>query len=191
MVQEMVTNIAPLHTFQIIIKLSKYMQPILKYSKNNMWFFWMAPKAAEWLTWIMWSTSGPISNPPAFGVIYVIKYSGGFRYFISHDIKIGLKHSNITMGPQQAWKNLLMLCHSFQISKLFECALHKSIVMLDWMYGCNGAVYCKHVVICEYPYFKKHGWLVHAMQSNGPLYQVGHLVSANPLCLVQIPQEMC
>jgi hypothetical protein len=35
-IQEMVTNIAPLHTFQIIIKLSKYMQPILKYSKNNM-----------------------------------------------------------------------------------------------------------------------------------------------------------
>jgi hypothetical protein len=34
---------------------------------------------------------GPISNPPAFGVIYVIKYSGGFRYFTSHDIKIGLK----------------------------------------------------------------------------------------------------
>jgi hypothetical protein len=34
---------------------------------------------------------GPISNPPAFGVIYAIKYSGGFRYFISHDIKIGLK----------------------------------------------------------------------------------------------------
>jgi hypothetical protein len=43
----MVNNIAPLHT------LSKYMQPILKYSKNNMWFFGMAPKAAEWLTWIM------------------------------------------------------------------------------------------------------------------------------------------
>jgi hypothetical protein len=40
---------------------------------------------------------GPISNPPAFGVIYVIKYSGGFRYFISHDIKIGLKSGN-TMG---------------------------------------------------------------------------------------------
>src|SRR5882762_5257277 len=31
-VREMVTNIASLHT------LSKYMQPILKYSKNNMWF---------------------------------------------------------------------------------------------------------------------------------------------------------
>jgi hypothetical protein len=38
-IQEMVTNIAPLHTFQILKKLSKYMQPILKYSKNNMWFF--------------------------------------------------------------------------------------------------------------------------------------------------------
>src|SRR5882762_7372997 len=34
-VREMVNNIVTLHTFQIIIKLSKYMQPILKYSKNN------------------------------------------------------------------------------------------------------------------------------------------------------------
>jgi hypothetical protein len=32
---------------------------------------------------------GPISDPPAFGVVYVIKYSGDFKYFISHDIKIG------------------------------------------------------------------------------------------------------
>jgi hypothetical protein len=39
MVRKMVTNIAPLHTFQIKKKLSKYMQPILKYSKNNMQFF--------------------------------------------------------------------------------------------------------------------------------------------------------
>jgi hypothetical protein len=50
---EMVNNIAPLYTFQIKKKLSEYMQPILKYSKNNMWFFGMAPKAAEWLAWIM------------------------------------------------------------------------------------------------------------------------------------------
>jgi hypothetical protein len=35
----MVTNIAPLHTFQINKKLLKYMQPILRYSKNNKWFF--------------------------------------------------------------------------------------------------------------------------------------------------------
>jgi plasmid rolling circle replication initiator protein Rep len=35
-VREMVNNIAPLYTFQIKKKLSKYMQPILKYSKNNM-----------------------------------------------------------------------------------------------------------------------------------------------------------
>ena len=34
---------------------------------------------------------GLIGNLLAFGVIYVIEYSGGFRYFISHDIKIGLK----------------------------------------------------------------------------------------------------
>jgi hypothetical protein len=38
-IQEMVTNIASLHTFHIIKQLSKCMQPILKYSKNNMWFF--------------------------------------------------------------------------------------------------------------------------------------------------------
>ena len=38
-IQEMIANIAPLYTFQIKKKLSKYMQPILKYSKNNMWFF--------------------------------------------------------------------------------------------------------------------------------------------------------
>jgi hypothetical protein len=37
--REMVNNIAPLYTFQIKKKLSKSMQPILKYSKNNMWFF--------------------------------------------------------------------------------------------------------------------------------------------------------
>jgi hypothetical protein len=37
--QEMVTNIPPLHAFQIYKKIFKYMQPIWKYSKNNMWFF--------------------------------------------------------------------------------------------------------------------------------------------------------
>ena len=59
-IQKMVTNIALLYTFQIKKKLSKYMQPILKDSKNNMWFFWMAPKTAQQFTWLMWSTSGPI-----------------------------------------------------------------------------------------------------------------------------------
>jgi len=38
-VRKMVTNIAPLYTFQIKKNSSKCMQPILKYSKNNMWFF--------------------------------------------------------------------------------------------------------------------------------------------------------
>jgi len=54
----------------------------------------MAPKAAQQLAYLInqWPNPfSPICNPPAFGVIYVIKYSGGFRYFISHDIKIGLK----------------------------------------------------------------------------------------------------
>ena len=44
-VRKMVTNIAPLHTFQIKKKLSKYMQPILKYSKNNMLFFFNGSKS--------------------------------------------------------------------------------------------------------------------------------------------------
>jgi hypothetical protein len=38
-VRKMVTNIPPLYTFQIKKKLSEYMQPILKYSKNNIQFF--------------------------------------------------------------------------------------------------------------------------------------------------------
>ena len=52
----------------------------------------MVPK---WLTSYLanyvitkWSTAfGPISNPSAFEVLYLVKYFGGFRYFISHDIK--------------------------------------------------------------------------------------------------------
>jgi hypothetical protein len=52
-VQKTVTNIPPLHTFQIKKNLSKYMQPILKYSKNNIQFFRMAPKAAQRLNWFM------------------------------------------------------------------------------------------------------------------------------------------
>ena len=35
-----------------------------------------------------WSTVfGPISNPSVFEVFYLVKYFGGFKYFISHDIK--------------------------------------------------------------------------------------------------------
>jgi hypothetical protein len=68
------------------------MQPILKYSKNNMCFFLNGSKkcTTAYLAYVInqWPNPfGPISNPPVFGVIYVIEYFGGFRYFIAHDIK--------------------------------------------------------------------------------------------------------
>ena len=36
---------------------------------------------------------GPISNPPAFGVFYLVKYYGGLIYFISHTMKNRLKNA--------------------------------------------------------------------------------------------------
>jgi hypothetical protein len=33
-----------------------------------------------------------MSDPPAFGVLYLVKYYGGFIYFISHAIKNCLKN---------------------------------------------------------------------------------------------------
>jgi hypothetical protein len=36
---------------------------------------------------------GPISDPLAFGVLYLVKYYGGFIYFISHTIKNWLKNA--------------------------------------------------------------------------------------------------
>jgi hypothetical protein len=58
----------------------------------------MVPK---WLTSYLanyvinkWSTAfGPISNPSVFEVLYLVKYFGGFRYFISHDIKNRFKNA--------------------------------------------------------------------------------------------------
>ena len=90
--QVMMKNITPLHIFQIKKDLFKSMQPILRYSKNNKQLFWMVPK---WLTSYFanyvinqWSSAfGPISNPSVFEVLYPDKYFGGFKYFISHDIK--------------------------------------------------------------------------------------------------------
>jgi len=40
---------------------------------------------------------GPISDPPAFGELYLVKYFGGFIYFISHAIKNRLKNA-ATLG---------------------------------------------------------------------------------------------
>ena len=94
----MMENIVPLHIFQIKKDLFKSMQPILRYSKNNKQLFWMVPK---WLTRYLanyvinkWSTAfGPISNPSVFEVLYLVKYFGDFRYFISHDIKNRFKNA--------------------------------------------------------------------------------------------------
>ena len=102
--QIMMGNIAPLHTFQIKKDLFKSMQPILRYSKNNKQLFCMVPK---WLTSYLsvyvinqWSTSfGPISNPSVFEVLYLVKYFGGFKHFISHDIKNRFKNAVTLTGP--------------------------------------------------------------------------------------------
>ena len=41
-----------------------------------------------------WPTAfGPISNPSVFEVLYLLKYFGGFGYFISHDIKNWFKNA--------------------------------------------------------------------------------------------------
>jgi len=43
----------------------------------------------------------PISNPLAFEVFYLVKYYGGFIYFISHLIKNQLKNTATLMGGFQ------------------------------------------------------------------------------------------
>ena len=41
---------------------------------------------------IQWSTAFiTIGNPSNFEVLCLVKYFGGFKYFISHNIKMGLK----------------------------------------------------------------------------------------------------
>ena len=41
-----------------------------------------------------WSTAfSPISNPSVFEVLYLVKYFGGFKYIISHDIKNQFKNA--------------------------------------------------------------------------------------------------
>jgi hypothetical protein len=71
----------------------------------------MVPK---WLTIYLanyvinqWPTAfGPISNPSAFKVLYLVKYFGGFKYFISHDIKNWFKNT-VTLGiDNRDWKKL-------------------------------------------------------------------------------------
>ena len=77
--------------------LFKSMQPILRYSKNNKQLFQMVLK---WLTSYLtnyvinqWSTAfSPIGNPLVYDVFYLVTYFGGFKLFISHDIKNQFKN---------------------------------------------------------------------------------------------------
>jgi hypothetical protein len=67
----------------------------------------MVPK---WLTSYLanyvinkWSTAfGPISNPSVFEVLHLVKYFGGFRYFISHDIKNRFKNTVTLLPPHRS-----------------------------------------------------------------------------------------
>ena len=98
------------------------MQPILKYSKNNMWFFLNGSKscATAKLAYVInqWPNPfGSISNPLAFGVVYIIKYSSCFRYFISYNIKIGLK-------MWQHYATWISILHNiFSIPSCSECQI--------------------------------------------------------------------
>ena len=94
-VQEMVTDIAPLYTFQLKNNYPNTCSQPWNIQRITCGFFeWLQSRATAKLTYVInqWPNPfSPISNFQDFGVIYVIKYSGGFKYFISHDIKIGLK----------------------------------------------------------------------------------------------------
>ena len=46
----------------------------------------------------------PISNPSVFEVLYLVKYSGSFKYFISHDIKNRFKNA-VRLHHIQRWDN--------------------------------------------------------------------------------------
>ena len=51
-----------------------------------------------------WSNAfGPISNPSVFEVLYLVKYFGGFQYFISRDIKNRFKNAvTLLLGESAA-----------------------------------------------------------------------------------------
>ena len=102
----------------------KSMQPILRYSKNNKQLFCMVPK---WLTSYsviyvvnQWSTAfGPISNPSVFEVLYLVKYFGGFEYFISHDIKNRFKNA-VTL-PHTCVDCCILHCDKLHVASLHVC----------------------------------------------------------------------
>ena len=53
-----------------------------------------------------WSTAfGPKSNPSVFEVLYLVKYFGGFKYFISHDIKNRFKNA-VTLAGRTWWTDV-------------------------------------------------------------------------------------
>ena len=56
-----------------------------------------------------WSTAfSPISNPSVFEVLYLVKYFGGFKYFISHDIKNRFKNM-VTLTHERVGARLIKL----------------------------------------------------------------------------------
>ena len=60
---------------------------------------WLTSYFANYVINQWFSASGPISNPSAFEVLYLVKYYGGFKYFISYDIKNRFKNA-VTL---EAW----------------------------------------------------------------------------------------
>ena len=110
------------------------MLPILRYSKNNKWFFWMVPKQLmiSSMNWMInkWSTAfGSISNPSVFEVIYLVKYFGGFGYFGSHNIKNWFKNVATLHEPKLVRNNFArcltnvqaQLCPSLEGSMAWVC----------------------------------------------------------------------
>ena len=51
--------------------------------------------------------SDTVSDPPDFGVFYLVKYYGGFIYFISHAIKNWLKNVATLTGDVLGCNSLL------------------------------------------------------------------------------------
>ena len=60
---------------------------------------WLTSYLANYVT-NQWSNAfSPISNPSVFEVLYLVKYFGGFKYFISHDIKNRFKNAVTLIRP--------------------------------------------------------------------------------------------
>jgi len=59
---------------------------------------------------------GPISDPPAFGELYLVKYFGSFIYFIPHAIKNRLKNMTTLPGCQKLtiWEKEVLKCREIE-----------------------------------------------------------------------------